>query len=75
MWKEVKNFQKICFLLLLPCAFGRFCVANGLGAAGVLVLVPKAAIRIIQCSAGAISSGGNKKSPNRRQQQQKNGEI
>ena len=31
MWKEVKNFQKICFLLLPPCVFGRFFVANGLG--------------------------------------------
>jgi len=31
MWKEVKNFQKVSFLLLAPCVFGRFFVANGLG--------------------------------------------
>jgi len=37
------------------------------------MLMPKAAIRIVQCSAGAGSWRGNEKIANRRQQQQKRG--
>jgi len=37
--------------------------------------VPEAAIRIVQYSAGAGSSGGNRIPPNRRQQQQKDGRF
>ena len=39
------------------------------------MLMPKAAIRIVQCSAGAGSWRGNEKIANRRQQQQKKTEV
>jgi hypothetical protein len=35
------------------------------------MLLPEAAIRIVQCSAGAVSTGGNGILSNRRQQQQR----
>jgi hypothetical protein len=68
--RDKKKSKNLFFCSYPPAFLVDFSSLMAWWAAGVLVLLPKAGIRIIQYSAGAGSSGGNRIRSNRRQQQQ-----